>query len=271
MLPEANGADKRLTFIAGQPSYVRRAIGQWREAEGAGKSRPYIITLEDLSPVVAALRDLRLDLRRWDLARTASETTGAPTPRVLGLAVIRKAQRVVRLLFPTRGDVVSRFQVWPFRASPALGREVCCIPVDPRLPLAARTAYDSLINLGNRADDSRFGPPSEWLYTSRGALLQFLDETIAALTLPSFGALDGEDWEELRRTPQRVLKFMAGRQRADVNELALEVWGKDIAGLKPYALSSALKQANRFLAARQCPRRLSKPRNEDAVIWAVPE
>lgn len=78
---------------------------------------------------------------------------------------------------------------------------------------------------------------------------------------------DGDDWEELEARVRRLLKYMHGRESADLEELCPEVWTKDAADVSDSAVSIAISLANKFLLKRQYPHTLCKVRREPTVRW----
>jgi hypothetical protein len=197
------------------------------------KPRPYDITAESLPPIVALLRDLRQTLGRWDQAHCQYEAGGERPPRVLGLAVLRRAARVAYALMPGQRDTFRGA-----RLAPAMHGVVCYVTLDPTLPLAVRAAYNALLGLADGSDETRFGPRRWWLDGQRMALLQFLDETIATFDVFGNGPVppDGFRWQGrecqgLGHLPYLLLDYLwdqGGRLKsATFEDVCERVWGSN--------------------------------------------
>jgi hypothetical protein len=78
---------------------------------------------------------------------------------------------------------------------------------------------------------------------------------------------DGEDWDALAPLVRRLLRYMHGRERADLADLCPIVWERDYSAVSEPALYSAMNKANAFLAQRE-RRTLEKVRRESIVRWA---
>jgi hypothetical protein len=101
----------------------------------------------------------------------------------------------------------------------------------------------------------------------RDELLVLLDEAVK-LTTPAEGGWEGDDWDELEPLPRRLLLFMHSKDRADLNELYPQVWGKGYAdATSQSALDTAIYKANAFLRKRQSKRTLCKVHGGPEIRW----
>jgi len=80
-------------------------------------------------------------------------------------------------------------------------------------------------------------------------------------------AWEGDDWQELDRQVQRLLRFMYGRTEADLQEVCQAVWGEDCADVTEAARETTTSKANNFLRKRESPRLLRKVRGENCLRW----
>jgi hypothetical protein len=74
----------------------------------------------------------------------------------------------------------------------------------------------------------------------------------------------GTAWDDLTPLLKRLLNYMYDRERVNITDLEIEVWGKDISDA---ALQTALSKANNFLLTIRHPRTLEKVRGEPVVRW----
>jgi hypothetical protein len=79
--------------------------------------------------------------------------------------------------------------------------------------------------------------------------------------------LEGDDWDELEPLVKRLIKYMVGRERADLNDLCPEVWFKDFAQVSEPSRETATSKANKFLKKRAHHRSLDKVRGEPILRW----
>jgi hypothetical protein len=81
-----------------------------------------------------------------------------------------------------------------------------------------------------------------------------------------FGPLQGDDWNALPRLARNLLRYMHGREQADLEEVFPAVWEKEyVAGRAD--VHGALNAANNFLATRESKRTLHKRRGEIEIYW----
>jgi hypothetical protein len=77
---------------------------------------------------------------------------------------------------------------------------------------------------------------------------------------------EGDDWDALAPQVRRLLRYMHGKERADLADLCPIVWERDCADVSGSALHSAVHKANRFLGQRE-QRVLEKVRGEPVLRW----
>lgn len=77
----------------------------------------------------------------------------------------------------------------------------------------------------------------------------------------------GPEWDDLQPQTRRLLRYMNGREKAEVTDLTEDVWGKESAEVKDGAIHVAINKANHFLAKQGHPRTLTKVRGEPFIKW----
>jgi hypothetical protein len=81
---------------------------------------------------------------------------------------------------------------------------------------------------------------------------------------------EGDDWDALEPQVRQLLRYMRGRDRADLRELCPTVWGKEYLGdngVTEAARETTTSKANRFLNKREWPRLLAKVLKEPYLVW----
>jgi len=83
---------------------------------------------------------------------------------------------------------------------------------------------------------------------------------------PAADPWEGEDWDALPRLIKQLLRFMHGRERADLEEVFPVVWEREYEAGKG-DVQAALNKANNFLLKRQSRETLHKRRGEGEIYW----
>jgi hypothetical protein len=76
-----------------------------------------------------------------------------------------------------------------------------------------------------------------------------------------------DDWDALDTQVRRLLRYMNGRDKADLCDLCPKVWEKDYSYVSEAALNTTVSKANHFLRKRESSRLLSKVRGEARLRW----
>lgn len=110
------------------------------------------------------------------------------------------------------------------------------------------------ITMGNRQPAQEF-PPS---------LGKRPEENPDDQTLPKSWL--GEDWDELAPLIRRLLRYMHGKERANLNHLCPIVWERDYDRVKNSSIHNAIYRANKYLEKRE-RRVIEKIRQEPFLRW----
>jgi hypothetical protein len=94
----------------------------------------------------------------------------------------------------------------------------------------------------------------------------FTDED-SETSVCDFGPLKGDDWNKLPSLARKLLRYMRGREQADLGQVFLAVWEKEYVAGKA-DVSAALNKVNYFLARRESKRTLHKRRGEGEIYWS---
>jgi hypothetical protein len=104
----------------------------------------------------------------------------------------------------------------------------------------------------------------------RRCLNRALTERLRQLEQDEAGApsvpWQGEDWNHLERLPKRLLLYMRGRDRANLDDVFPAVWEREYEAGKS-DVSTVLSKANNFLSKQQWPHTLHKKRGERVIYW----
>ena len=97
-------------------------------------------------------------------------------------------------------------------------------------------------------------------------LLRAANANLGTATVPGTSPWEGKDWNALPPKVRGMLRFMHGRDRAELEEVFPVVWEREYEAGKG-DVSAALNKANNFLAKRQSRRTLHKRRGEGEIYW----
>jgi hypothetical protein len=79
---------------------------------------------------------------------------------------------------------------------------------------------------------------------------------------------EGQDFEDLQRTPRQLLLYMHGKEKAQIDDdMCKAVWSEPFEKVTDNAVYAAINKANQFLRSRQHRGVLSKVRGEAVIRW----